>query len=142
MIDFFQMDELEQIQSRIADHEAAGRTVEWIGTGSRSLALSECPPVHALAKALAPALELQQRGHSSSGTFAAISLLFSPPFDPACQRGDRKVALRSAHIRSARVAAQYMEGWTAVRTRAASFGGRAGSSMRSALPRTASYSRC
>lgn len=115
MIDFCQMAELDQIQSRLADHEAAGRSLEWMGFGSEALGLSEYPVLPALTMALAPALELQPQDHLSSGTFAAISLLFSPPFDPGSQRGERKAALRSAHIRSARVAALHIEGWTAVR---------------------------
>ena len=115
MIDFYQMDELDQIERRIADHEAAGRALEWMGFGSRLLGLSEYPLLPALTMALAPALELQPHDHLSSGTFAAISLLFSPPFDPGSPRGERKAALRSVHIRSARVAALHIEGWTAVR---------------------------
>ena len=115
MIDFCQMDELDQIERRIADHEAAGRDVEWMGSGSRSLGLSDGPVLHALSMALAPVLEMQTQDQLSSGTFAAISLLFSPPFDPGSQRGERKAALRSAHIKSARVAALHIDGWTAVR---------------------------
>lgn len=115
MIDFCQMDELDQIESRMADHIAAGRAVEWMGSGSRSLGLLGGPVLPALTMALAPAIEMQAQDHLGSGTFAAISLLFSPPFDPGSHRGERKAAIRWAHIRSARVAALHIEAWTAVR---------------------------
>ncbi|MGQ3081413.1 MAG: hypothetical protein ACT6RT_25440 [Allorhizobium sp.] len=115
MIGFSQLEDLAQLQSRFAEHAAAGRRVEWLGAGAQALRLSERAADLAVRTAIAPAIELQQRATSTSGTVAAISLIFSPPFDLAEHLdGKRRDNLRAAHVSAARMALQHIEEWSVV----------------------------
>ncbi|PKQ01269.1 MAG: hypothetical protein CVT74_00025 [Alphaproteobacteria bacterium HGW-Alphaproteobacteria-13] len=115
MIGFSQLEDLAQLQSRFAEHADAGRRIEWLGAGAQALRLSDCAADNAARAAIAPAIELQQRATSTSGTVAAISLIFSPPFDLAEHpEGKRRDDLRAAHLSAARMALQHIEEWSAV----------------------------
>jgi hypothetical protein len=116
MIGFFHLDGLAQLRRRFEEHADAGRRIEWLGAGAQALRLSDGATGAALQAAIAPAIELQQRAISTSGTVAAISLIFSPPFDLAENlEVNRRDKLRSAHVSAARVALHYIEEWSAVR---------------------------
>lgn len=115
MIGFTQLEDLVQLQSRFVGHADAGRRIEWLGAGAQALRLSDCAADNAAQAAIAPAIQLQQSATSTSGTVAAISLIFSPPFDLAEQLdGKRRQSLRAAHISAARMALQHIEEWSAV----------------------------
>ena len=116
MIGSSQFEDLSQLRRRFAEHAGAGRQIEWLGAGAQALRLSDCAAGAALQAAIAPAIELQQRATSTSGTVAAISLIFSPPFDLTENlHGEPRENLRSAHVSAARVALHYIEEWSAVR---------------------------
>lgn len=115
MIGFSQLEDLAQLQSRFAEHADAGRRIEWLGAGAQALRLSNCDADNAARTAIKPAIELQQRATSNSGTVAAISLIFSPPFDLAEDLdGKRRDILRAAHVSAARMALQHIEEWSVV----------------------------
>lgn len=115
MIGFSQFEDLSQLRRRFAEHAGAGRQIEWLGAGANALGLSDCRADVALGAAIAPAIELQQRATSTSGTVAAISLIFSPPFDLTEHLdGKRRDNLRAAHVSAARMALQHIEEWSAV----------------------------
>ena len=116
MIGFTQLENLAQLQRRFVEHSNAGRRIEWLGDGAHALRMSDCASDVALRAAIAPAIQLQRRATSTSGTVAAISLIFSPPFDLGEDlEGKRRDNLRAAHVSAARVALQYIEEWSAVR---------------------------
>lgn len=113
MIGFSHIEDLNQLRLRFGEHAVVDRRIEWLGAGAQALRLSDCAADNAVRAAIAPAIELQQRATSTSGTVAAISLIFSPPFDLAEHLdGKRRDILRAAHVSAARMALQHIEEWS------------------------------
>ena len=116
MITFFHMEVLEQIEARILEHHAAGRTIHWLGGGAEALGLSALDRDAGIAAVFTPTVEIKRQGGRAGGTIAGMSLLFSPPFDLSYVRESKNArVIRAAHIASARVALRHLESWTLVR---------------------------